>query len=77
LARETLDGDEIVKVAVDANCELPPSWKSENDEELDTELEDFLAQGETDISKAFVSGWNAGRYMRDPTEGAEQSKSTK
>jgi hypothetical protein len=45
LARETLDGDEIVKVAVDADWELPPSWKSENDEELDTELEGLSGAG--------------------------------
>jgi hypothetical protein len=60
----SLDQDEIVKVAVDAGWELPPSWKSDKDEELDRELQAFLARGETDIARAFVNGWNAGRFMK-------------
>jgi hypothetical protein len=46
LARGTLDRDEIVKVAVDAGWGLPPRWKSDNDEELDTALQAFLPEGE-------------------------------
>jgi hypothetical protein len=63
LARGSLDQDEIVKVAIDAGWELSPNWKSDNDEELDTELQAFLSQGETDITRAFKSGWNAARFM--------------
>jgi hypothetical protein len=56
----TLDKDEIAKVAVDAGFELP----ADSDEELDMALQDFLAQGEKDAAKAFVSGWKSARFMK-------------
>ena len=57
----TLDKDEIAKVAVEAGLELPAS---DGDEKLDMALQDFLAQGEKDSAKAFVSGWKSARFMK-------------
>jgi hypothetical protein len=61
MERGTLNQDEIIKVLVDAGWDIPPGWKSDQGEELDAALQAFLAQGETDAARAFVSGWNSAR----------------